>query len=227
MLDTQASLAGAGESERAPPVVTARHVLDSCPIWKVMFDHVLAFALLILCLVPMLVIGLLIKFDSPGPVFFRQPRAGRSNNVFQIWKFRTMYHRDADLQGLKLTERDDPRVTGVGTWLRRLSLDELPQLLNVLAGDMSLVGPRPHALEAGVGQQRYADLVPNYHLRHTVKPGLTGWAQVNGWRGETVTINQIAERVRHDLEYIHRQSLALDILIILKTIVLLKNYSAF
>ena len=170
-----------------------------------MLNYTVACFVLLVLLIPFGIIAVLIKSDSPGPVFLRQPRIGYRNQLFYIWKFRSMYADQGDLAGARLTERDDPRVTLVGYWLRESSLDELPQVFNILAGEMALVGRRPHPLQAKAGNMLYAEAVPNYHLRHRVLPGISG-AQVNGWRGETITAHQIVHRVRHDLEYIERQS---------------------
>jgi lipopolysaccharide/colanic/teichoic acid biosynthesis glycosyltransferase len=134
-----------------------------------------------------------------------------------MMKFRSMYHHHADLLADRQTTRHDPRVTPVGRWLRRLSLDELPQLFNVLDGSMSLVGPRPHAPNTKADGKLFPDVVAGYARRHRVKPGITGWAQVNGWRGETRTVTQIEERVRCDLYYIDNWSLALDAKILWRT----------
>jgi Undecaprenyl-phosphate glucose phosphotransferase len=175
-------------------------------------------AMLLAFLAPvLLLIALLVKVDSTGPVLFRQTRIGYLNQPFTCLKFRSMFDHVADLLADRQTTRDDPRVTRVGKWLRRTSLDELPQLVNVLLGDMSLVGPRPHAPHPRAGGRFFAEVVSDYALRHRVKPGMTGWAQVNGWRGETATVLQIEERVRHDLYYIRHWSLVFDIRILLMT----------
>jgi lipopolysaccharide/colanic/teichoic acid biosynthesis glycosyltransferase len=194
---------------------------------KSILDRVLALAVLILLVPAMIAIAILIKLDSPGPVFFRQSRVGLRGRVFRIWKFRTMYNAEADIHGSRLTERDDARITTVGRWLRQWSLDEVPQLFNVLSGDMSLVGPRPHALHANIGGCSYADIVPGYYRRHVVKPGITGWAQVNGWRGETVLPFQIEQRVAHDLEYVQQNSLLLDLRIMILTVARYSNTGVF
>jgi Undecaprenyl-phosphate glucose phosphotransferase len=157
-----------------------------------------------------------IKINSPGPVFFRQKRIGYRNRVFEVYKFRSM-HVSACNTG-KLTQRNDPRIFKFGQIMRKLSLDELPQLLNVLKGDMSLVGPRPHMPEARAAGELYFDLVAEYAARHRVKPGITGWAQVSGWRGPTETVEQIENRVRHDLYYIDNWSITLDLVILAKTV---------
>jgi exopolysaccharide biosynthesis polyprenyl glycosylphosphotransferase len=166
----------------------------------------------------MLAIALAIKLDSPGPVFFRQKRYGFNNQLIEVLKFRTMYHSARDEKAERLTSRNDPRVTRLGAFLRRTSLDELPQFLNVLRGDMSIVGPRPHALAAKAGGLLYQEAVREYAARHRVKPGITGWAQINGWRGETETLEQIKKRVEHDLAYIENWSLLLDLKIIFRTV---------
>jgi Undecaprenyl-phosphate glucose phosphotransferase len=172
------------------------------------------------CLFALPVIGLialLIKLDSRGPVFFKQKRYGFQNEIIEVLKFRSMYVDCADADAEKLTTRDDPRVTRVGAWLRRFSLDELPQLFNVLKGDMSLVGPRPHALKAKAGGKLYQDVMQNYGHRIRIKPGLTGWAQVNGWRGNTETEEQLRKRVEYDLHYIECWSITLDLKILFRT----------
>ncbi|MCS6778589.1 MAG: sugar transferase [Geminicoccaceae bacterium] len=143
--------------------------------------------------------------------------AGPGGRVFRIWKFRTMCHNASDPGGRRLTLRNDPRVTRVGAFLRRTSLDELPQLLNVLTGEMSLVGPRPHPLEAVAGGRAYAEVVPDIARRLRVKPGMTGLAQVEGWRGNTDTERKLVERVRADLRYIDNWSFWLDIEILFRT----------
>jgi exopolysaccharide biosynthesis polyprenyl glycosylphosphotransferase len=166
----------------------------------------------------LLFIALLIRLDSPGPVLFRQKRYGLNNRLIEVLKFRTMYHEARDENAEQLTRRNDPRVTRVGAFLRRTSMDELPQFLNVLRGEMSIVGPRPHALAAKAGRLLYQDAVRYYDSRHRMKPGITGWAQVNGWRGETDTVEQIRKRVEHDLYYIENWSIRLDLKIIIRTV---------
>ncbi|WP_245452254.1 undecaprenyl-phosphate glucose phosphotransferase [Bradyrhizobium forestalis] len=163
----------------------------------------------------MLVTALLIKLTSKGPVFFRQTRHGFGGRAFRIFKFRTMRVLE-DGPTIVQAQKDDPRVTPIGKWLRKTSIDELPQLLNVLKGDMSLVGPRPHA---AAHNTEYEQIIGNYAFRHHVKPGITGWAQVNGYRGETRTLELMQKRVEHDLWYINNWSLWLDVRIILRTAV--------
>ncbi len=182
-------------------------------------DRALA-ALALMFIAPLLAaIALLIRLDSPGPILFRQKRYGFNDQLIEVFKFRTMRDDARDPNAEQLTRRNDPRVTRVGAVLRRTSLDELPQLFNVLRGDMSIVGPRPHALRAKAAGVLYPEAVRNYSARHRVKPGITGWAQVNGWRGETETLEQIAKRVEHDLFYIENWSIVLDLKIILRTMI--------
>ena len=166
----------------------------------------------------MTIVALLIKLDSPGPVLFAQERFGLDNGVIRVFKFRTMYADRGDQSGAQRTVQDDPRVTRIGRILRLLSLDELPQLVNVLRGDMSLVGPRPHAIAMKAGGRLYCDAVERYLHRHRVKPGITGWAQVNGLRGEIDTVEKAQNRVAHDLYYIEHWSPWLDLKILLKTV---------
>lgn len=170
---------------------------------------------LLLFLAPLMaLVALLIKLDSPGPVLFRQQRFGFNQNPFFVYKFRTMYTAAAFELGVPQARRNDPRVTRIGRFLRRSSLDELPQLFNVLAGTMSLVGPRPHAI---IHDEHYAKLIDGYLGRHRVRPGITGWAQVNGCRGETDTIEKMARRVEHDLFYIDHWSPFFDLCILART----------
>lgn len=161
----------------------------------------------------MVVIAILIKLDSKGPVFFKQRRHGSNHKVIEVFKFRTMTVLE-DGENVRQATKDDKRITRVGWFLRRSSLDELPQLLNVLAGDMSLVGPRPHAL---AHNDFYSEMLEDYASLHRVKPGITGWAQVNGFRGEITAPDLMVERVRHDLEYIDNWSIWFDLQILLLT----------
>jgi len=159
-------------------------------------------------------IALVVYLSSPGPVLFRQTRYGMDGHPIQVWKFRTMQVMEND-QHVKQARRDDPRVTRMGQFLRRTSLDEMPQFFNVVGGTMSVVGPRPHAV---AHNEQYRILIEGYMLRHKVKPGITGWAQVNGWRGETDTLDKMQKRVEYDLEYIREWSLWFDIKIVIMTI---------
>lgn len=167
----------------------------------------------------LLAIAVAIKLDSPGPVFFRQSRLGFNNRSFQVFKFRSMYADMADPTAMKQTSRNDSRVTRVGKWLRKLSLDELPQILNVLRNEMSLVGPRPHAPHTRAGGKLLDDALAEYVIRHQVKPGITGWAQINGSRGELVTTEDLHKRVTLDLEYMQRWSIWFDIKIMFLTVI--------
>jgi len=171
----------------------------------------------------MLVTALLIKLTSKGPVFFRQTRNGFNGRAFKIFKFRTMRVLE-DGPTIVQAQKNDPRVTAIGKWLRKTSIDELPQLFNVLKGDMSLVGPRPHA---AAHNTEYEQIIGNYAFRHHVKPGITGWAQVNGYRGETRTLEMMQKRVEYDLWYINNWSLWLDVLVVLRTAFNLTRSSAY
>ena len=176
-------------------------------------DIVFASVILFVVAIPLILIALGIKLTSSGPVIFKQYRYGLRGNKIEIWKFRTMTVCENNEQ-LVQARKNDPRVTRFGAFLRRTSLDELPQLFNVLQGRMSLVGPRPHAV---VHNEQYRKLIDRYMLRHKVKPGITGLAQVNGWRGETDSLDKMQKRVEHDLAYIHNWSLWLDLKIIVLT----------
>lgn len=181
---------------------------------KAVEDRVLALLLLVLAAPTMLLIALAIRLDSPGPVLFRQQRAGFGSGSFEMLKFRTMRHAP-ELAEVPQARRNDPRITRVGAFLRRSSLDELPQLINVLRGHMSLVGPRPHAL---AHDRFYAGLIDDYLARQRVKPGMTGWAQVNGLRGETDTPEKMRRRVQYDLYYIDNWSVLFDLKILFLTL---------
>ena len=189
-----------------------------------MCDVGLALLFLLLASLPMCCIALLIKLTSPGPVFFRQKRYGLDGHEILVWKFRSMRVCEPGSNFTQAT-REDPRVTGVGRILRRTSLDELPQLFNVLEGSMSLVGPRPHATAQN---EHYRRLIPGYMLRHKVKPGITGLAQVLGWRGETDTLDKMSNRIQCDLQYIREWSLWMDMKILLRTVfVVLSGQNAY
>jgi Undecaprenyl-phosphate glucose phosphotransferase len=193
--------------------------LDEVAILVKRIEDVMIAAFCLAFLLPlMLVVALAIKLDSRGPVLFRQKRLGANNLPFNLLKFRSMFVEQTDPLGHQLTRAGDPRITRVGRFLRRTSMDELPQLINVLRGEMSLVGPRPHPLAANAAGIAYARATIDYPIRHRVKPGMTGWAQVNGWRGETTTIEQIRRRVEHDLYYVENWSLTFDLLILGRTV---------
>jgi putative colanic acid biosysnthesis UDP-glucose lipid carrier transferase len=187
-------------------------------------DLVLGSLIMLLIALPMLLIALAIKLTSRGPVFFRQRRYGLNGEEIRVLKFRSMSVME-DGAEVKQAVKNDTRVTKVGAFLRRSSLDELPQFLQVLTGEMSIVGPRPHAV---VHNEQYRALIQGYMLRHKVKPGITGWAQVNGWRGETDTLEKMTKRVEYDLTYIRDWELWLDVKIILMTIFSsLRNENAY
>ncbi|SQF99426.1 capsular polysaccharide biosynthesis protein [Paucimonas lemoignei] len=177
-------------------------------------DILLSSVILAMIALPLLLIAIAIKLTSPGPVLFRQRRYGLDGRPIMVWKFRSMsVQENGDV--INQATRNDARVTPLGAFLRRTSLDELPQFFNVLRGDMSIVGPRPHAV---AHNEQYRKQVSGYMLRHKVKPGITGWAQINGWRGETDTLDKMQKRVEYDLEYIEHWSLWLDLKIILLTL---------
>lgn len=178
-------------------------------------DKVLAFLILVLATPLLVVVAIAIKLDSPGPIFFRQQRMGWSGEAFRIWKFRSMVVHQPEDGIVKQAQKNDPRMTRVGAFIRRTSLDELPQLFNVLMGEMSLVGPRPHAIQHDV---QYSPDVSGYFARHNIKPGITGLAQVRGYRGETKDIDQMIRRVDSDIEYINNWSLWLDFVILVRTV---------
>ncbi|WP_145192466.1 MULTISPECIES: undecaprenyl-phosphate glucose phosphotransferase [unclassified Pseudomonas] len=178
-------------------------------------DRVLAALILLLASPVLLLVAVVIKLDSPGPVFFRQDRTGWTGESFRIWKFRSMHVHQPEGGVVAQAQRNDPRLTRVGAFIRRTSLDELPQLFNVLTGDMSLVGPRPHALQHDT---LYSQDIVDYFARHNIKPGMTGLAQVRGYRGETKDIEQMIQRVNSDIEYINNWSLWLDFVILVRTL---------
>ena len=196
---------------------------------KAAFDKIVG-ALCLIALSPvMLAVAIAVKLNSRGPALFKQSRYGFNNEKIEVYKFRSMYVDQLDAAARRLVTRNDPRVTRVGRFIRRTSLDELPQLFNVVfKGDLSLVGPRPHAMHARAADHLYDDVVDGYFARHRVKPGITGWAQVNGWRGETDTPEKIQKRVEYDLDYIENWSLLRDIYILALTpFALVKGHNAY
>ncbi len=198
--------------------IVGRPIKRWAAIIKSIEDKTLALLGLLISAPLMIIIALLIKWDSCGPVLFVQERLGFNNKVINILNFRTMYVDCADRTGERRTVRKDPRVTRVGRVLRATSLDEVPQLINVLKGDMSLVGPRPHATAMKVGEHFYCDAIDEYAQRHRVKPGITGWAQINGFRGEVNSLEKGRARVVYDLHYIERWSIWFDLKILLLTL---------
>src|SRR5579871_3688629 len=200
-------------------------IADWDVVLKAAFDKVLGAAALIALSPVLLLTALAVKLDSKGPVLFKQKRYGFNNELIEIYKFRSMYADQADVNADKLVTVGDPRVTRVGRFIRKTSLDELPQLFNVVfAGNLSLVGPRPHAVHAKAENRIYDEAVDGYFARHRVKPGITGWAQINGWRGETDSQEKIQRRVEHDLFYIENWSILFDLYILARTPFALLNW---
>lgn len=208
------------------PVVTLSEtpLIGMRLLQKAIEDRVLSVLILIVISPLLLLVALAVKLDSPGPVFFRQNRAGWSGKSFKIWKFRSMYVHKEEAGKLKQAEKNDSRITRVGAFIRKTSLDELPQIFNVLIGDMSLVGPRPHAVQH---DKEYSQRIFDYFARHHIKPGITGLAQVRGLRGETKEIDQMVQRIESDIEYINNWSVWLDIKILLLTTFKLSGKSAY
>ena len=184
---------------------------------KRLVDITLSLGALFVFAVPALLIILMIRLESPGPVLFRQQRIGKLGRPFTALKFRSMYWRPDEAGTIRQATNHDPRVTRIGRWLRRYSMDELPQLVNVLRGEMSIVGPRPHAPGTRAGGHLFEEVTQCYGARHFVKPGLTGLAQVRGWRGETDTEEKLLHRIDCDFEYIAHWSVRLDLAIIWRT----------
>lgn len=206
-----------------------RPMADWDVVMKWLFDKVVGSLALLVALPVMAIVAVAIKLDSRGPVLFKQKRYGFNNDLIEVYKFRSMYVGAADATASKLVTKNDPRVTRVGRFIRKASLDELPQLLNVVfKGNLSLVGPRPHAVNAKAETRLYDEVVDGYFARHRVKPGVTGWAQVNGWRGETDTQEKIQKRVEYDLYYIENWSVLFDLYIVAITpFALLKTENAY
>ena len=203
-------------------------IADWNMVIKTVFDRVVGLLILILLSPVMLATAIAVKLDSPGPILFRQRRLGFNNEVVDIFKFRSLYHEHADPNARQVVTKGDSRVTRVGRFIRKTSLDELPQLFNVLRGELSLVGPRPHAIEAPTANRLWEEVVDSYFARHRVKPGLTGWAQINGWRGELDTQEKLQNRVECDLYYIENWSLGFDLYILFRTpFALLRSENAY
>ncbi len=197
--------------------VVEKPIADWDTVAKRVFDVVFA-SLAIVALFPvMIAAAIAIRMESKGPVLFRQKRYGFNNEIVDVLKFRSMFHEMADPKAQKVVTKNDPRVTKVGRFIRKTSIDELPQLFNVLAGSLSLVGPRPHAVNAHTDNKTWDDVVDGYFARHKVKPGVTGWAQINGWRGEVDTPEKIQKRVECDVYYIENWSILLDLKILFLT----------
>lgn len=198
--------------------IADKPITDWDVVMKWLFDKVVGGLILIAAAPVMLITALAIKLDSRGPVLFKQKRYGFNNELIEVYKFRSMRVDQCDATASKLVQKDDPRVTRVGRFIRKASIDELPQLFNVVfKGNLSLVGPRPHAIHAKAENRVYDEAVDGYFARHRVKPGITGWAQINGWRGETDTQEKLQRRVEHDLYYIENWSLLFDLYIVAAT----------
>lgn len=195
-----------------------RSFSPECRMVKRLFDVFFALVALALVWPVLLLAAFAIRLESPGPVLFRQHRHGYNNRIIEVLKFRSMYAEMADHLGEKVVTKGDPRVTRVGRFLRRSSIDELPQLFNVLRGDLSLVGPRPHTIEAKSSQlELFTQIVDGYSARHRLPPGITGWAQINGWRGEIDDPKKLVARFEHDMFYIENWSFWLDLKILCRT----------
>jgi Undecaprenyl-phosphate glucose phosphotransferase len=206
-----------------------RPIADWDVVMKWLFDKLVGGLALLAALPVMGIVALAVRLDSRGPVLFKQKRYGFNNELIEVYKFRSMYVDQTDATASKLVTKGDPRVTRVGRFIRKTSLDELPQLLNVVfKGNLSLVGPRPHAIHAKAVDRLYDEAVDGYFARHRVKPGITGWAQINGWRGETDNDEKIQRRVEHDLYYIENWSVLFDLYILAMTpFSLLKTENAY
>src|SRR5438105_10234531 len=209
--------------------VLDKPITDWDVVTKWLFDRLVGGLMLVAALPLMAITALAIKLESRGPIFFKQKRYGFNNELIEVYKFRSMYVDQCDATASRLVQKNDPRVTKVGAFIRKASLDELPQLINVvLKGNLSLVGPRPHAIHAKAENRLYDEAVDGYFARHRVKPGITGWAQISGWRGETDTQEKIQRRVEHDLYYIENWSVLFDAYILAKTpLALAKGENAF
>ncbi len=203
--------------------VVEKPITDWDMVAKRVFDIVFA-TLALICLSPVMLATIIaIRLDSKGPILFRQKRYGFNNEIIDVLKFRSMYHEQADPDARQVVTRNDNRVTRVGRFIRKTSIDELPQLFNVLRGDLSLVGPRPHAVNAHTDNHTWDEVVDGYFARHKVKPGVTGWAQINGWRGEVDRPEKIQKRVECDVYYIENWSILFDLKILFMTPLSLLN----
>lgn len=219
---------GVGKFQGEMTLIVAEGPLNlASRIQKRAFDFALTLPVLLLLSPLLLLIALSIKLDSPGPIFFKQKRLGRGNRLFDIYKFRSMRSETLDPTGTISASRDDNRITWIGRIIRRTSLDELPQLFNVLIGDMSLVGPRPHALGSLAGNQLFWDIDRQYWCRHALKPGITGLAQIRGFRGATHHMRDLQNRLEADLEYASGWTLVRDLTILVSTVRVLLHENAY
>jgi lipopolysaccharide/colanic/teichoic acid biosynthesis glycosyltransferase len=219
---------GMGADRHAPSIIVAAGPLNMFDrVQKRIFDLVIAVPALVILSPVLIIIAIWIKIDSPGPVLFKQVRIGRSNRHFTMYKFRSMRSETSDARGDRLTLPDDDRVTRIGKFIRKTSIDELPQLIQVLTGDMSIVGPRPHALGARAATKLYWEVDSRYWHRHATKPGLTGLAQIRGFRGNTMVEDDLRNRLEADLEYLQSWSLWRDVKIMLLTTLVMVHRNAF
>ena len=223
-----APVVAVGEYGDQPTLVVARGPFDLTDrVLKRVFDILFSVAAIIALSPLLLLVAVAVKLSSPGPVLFLQPRLGRQNRIFNIYKFRSMRVQQADLDGARSATRDDDRITAVGRILRRTSIDELPQLFNVLLGDMSVVGPRPHALYSRASDRLFWEVDQRYWHRHACKPGITGLAQVRGHRGATHREQDLTDRLLSDLEYLNKWSLWMDLAILFRTMGVMVHRNAF
>lgn len=226
-LDSIGMLRIARVGDASTAVVTLGPLDTANRILKRLLDLSVASALLLMLWPVLALVALAVRLDSPGPILFRQPRVGRGNRLFNVCKFRSMHSDMADLAGGQSTGRVDPRVTRVGAIIRRTSLDELPQIFNVLGGSMSIVGPRPHAVASKAAGRMFWEVDERYWHRHAIKPGITGLAQVNGWRGATETADDLTNRVALDTAYMRGWSVWRDIGIIARTVMVVFHKNAY
>ncbi|MGQ7830695.1 exopolysaccharide biosynthesis polyprenyl glycosylphosphotransferase [Altererythrobacter sp. Z27] len=219
---------GVGHHMNQPTLIVSTGPLDTNQRFaKRTLDLVIGTIMLLLCIPLIIMTAIFIKLDSPGPVFFRQARVGQGNVIFEIYKFRTMRADSTDTNGNVSASRDDKRITKLGHFLRKSSIDEIPQLFNVLIGNMSIVGPRPHALGSRAENELFWEVDDKYWYRHALKPGITGLAQIRGFRGATETKDHLRARVRADLEYIQGWSIWRDFSIIARTALVMVHPNAY
>jgi polysaccharide biosynthesis protein PslA len=219
---------GVGEFGSHDTILVSRGPLSLANrLKKRTFDVVVSLAALIALAPLLIIVAIVIRLESRGPALFRQPRVGQSNATFEILKFRSMRMEGSDVAGDRSTGRDDDRVTRVGRFIRATSIDELPQLINVLRGDMSIVGPRPHALGSMAGDQLFWEVSERYWMRHALKPGITGLAQIRGFRGTTHRREDLEQRLQADLEYLNGWRLGRDIAIVIGTLRVLVHPNAY